>query len=562
MEAGVGENVFLLQRRRSQSRKAVRSRADGRPGSHPRNSKKSVRGKESIRIHAYASGGSRERIKDGISDISYFNAIRCQMKKRQTVYTILFAITIFAVLWACDSKKTTAPTDSSTAHLKVMVKDEYGRPVVGGKLTTNPYNGELITNDEGRAEFENIEIRDYTLYIRRPNFPVYSMLVTPKVNGDEIVFVIPTEQPTAHITFPSNYDFVSTQNIIFEGEGFDPENGVLPDSLLVWSSNVDGELGYGSLLSVDSMSLGEHSISLKVTDFDGKSSNAVIIVSLVDYDPNTFFPMLPDAQWDYSHTTEKFSVVNTAGNIESWLLSNISVVVDKNNIRTTSMNYQVNVLNGTREYRYIVSDYLAKDGNSVIVTKTKENIKIWKGNPYGSPTDELDITTSYSPAFVLLEDVSDPAAGTTQTSNHLMVTWSYKDPYYGIREFSESFHIETTTEIGAMETVDINNQDVPAVPVTVSQSNSVRTWWLNKGIGIVKLSYNTFYITSTREYPTAILMNTNLSGLAGKSLLPAKAAYSFEPSGRTPVNDTPVPAEDGPERMKALREIFAGMAPR
>ena len=62
-----------------------------------------------------------------------------------------------------------------------------------------------------------------------------------------------------------------SQTISFEAETYDPEDGVLPDGSLQWSSSIDGAIGTGALLQIDTLSIGTHTITL---DGDGQRQRA------------------------------------------------------------------------------------------------------------------------------------------------------------------------------------------------------------------------------------------------------------------------------------------------
>lgn len=476
-------------------------------------------------------------------------------------YTLMTALLLIAA--GCGTDSSTDPAGSDYADLTIVVRDDFNRPVVGGNLSSNPPTNIVVTDSVGRATFKDMPVREYTIYLRRPNFPVYTMNLIPDPgNQEEIAFQILSESPSSKIIFPNHVNFVSVYNIRFGGRGTDPEDGVLPDSSLVWTSNVDGLLGYGSELEVETMTNGRHSITLEVMDSDNKTGFHTIDIIIVDYHPDSYFPLPTGAEWIYGHLHEKFSLVNTSGNIESWVLYNVAVSIGNNNVRTSTMSYKVQVVNQAREYRYTIMDYIATEGNKVTVSKTYENIKIWKGNPFGTPSDELNINTVYTPEYVILDDVMTPeTSATPEDVNHVEVTWSYKDPFFGIREFTESFSIHTAISVGAEETITASNISYDAVPVTITQQGSIRKWWLVKGLGLVQFDYNAFAIPPNNIYPTAYLVTSNLANLTQRPAESAPVSRIAATSGE-PVNDTPIPAEEGYERMKALRGILNGLSPR
>jgi hypothetical protein len=63
--------------------------------------------------------------------------------------------------------------------------------------------------------------------------------------------------------FPSGFP------VLLGASAFDPEDRMLPGDAIAWSSSIDGALGTGSELVVDSLSAGTHTITATVTDSDG-----------------------------------------------------------------------------------------------------------------------------------------------------------------------------------------------------------------------------------------------------------------------------------------------------
>lgn len=66
--------------------------------------------------------------------------------------------------------------------------------------------------------------------------------------------------------------------VTFTGSATDPEDGALSGASLVWSSNVDGQIGTGTTFSVSSLSDGLHTVTLTATDSDFNEVKAIVLV--------------------------------------------------------------------------------------------------------------------------------------------------------------------------------------------------------------------------------------------------------------------------------------------
>ena len=96
------------------------------------------------------------------------------------------------------------------------------------------------------------------------------------------VTVLPVNNPpVVTITNPANGStYVVGSNIIFTGTAVDPEDGVI-SNLIQWSSSIDGALGIGASININTLSLGTHIITAIVTDSGGLQDTDNVNVIIV-----------------------------------------------------------------------------------------------------------------------------------------------------------------------------------------------------------------------------------------------------------------------------------------
>lgn len=102
--------------------------------------------------------------------------------------------------------------------------------------------------------------------------------------GEDIsdaMFAIEEKVPEISILSPLQEEgFFRNRTIIFEGAGYDPEDGPLPDSAFSWVSDTDGALAEGYHISVDNLSPGAHIITLSAKDSDGNLATDWIAITV------------------------------------------------------------------------------------------------------------------------------------------------------------------------------------------------------------------------------------------------------------------------------------------
>ncbi len=77
----------------------------------------------------------------------------------------------------------------------------------------------------------------------------------------------PAQPPSAEIVTPMNgASFAAGEEVAFLAAVDDPDGPELPDSAIVWSSDIDGVIGTGRQLGTSTLTAGAHVITLTVTD--------------------------------------------------------------------------------------------------------------------------------------------------------------------------------------------------------------------------------------------------------------------------------------------------------
>ncbi len=88
----------------------------------------------------------------------------------------------------------------------------------------------------------------------------------------DTVFYVPLKGPLNVVGNSGSNVTIFREPVSFRGSAFDPEDGLLQDSALSWTSDLDGALGTGKVLAVADLSPGIHNITLTATD--SHSNNA------------------------------------------------------------------------------------------------------------------------------------------------------------------------------------------------------------------------------------------------------------------------------------------------
>ncbi|HHP7236659.1 MAG TPA: thrombospondin type 3 repeat-containing protein [Desulfobacterales bacterium] len=100
-------------------------------------------------------------------------------------------------------------------------------------------------------------------------------------DDSDATFSVAGKSPDIVILFPLDYtSFFAGEMLICRGRGFDPEDGSLGDEAFSWSSDRDGSFGSGRDVSTDSLSPGDHILTLSARDSDGNIATREVHISV------------------------------------------------------------------------------------------------------------------------------------------------------------------------------------------------------------------------------------------------------------------------------------------
>ena len=144
------------------------------------------------------------------------------------------------------------------------------------------------------------------------------------VGSDSVVTVLNVNcAPSVTILSPQDGNRYDPNTIIgFAGEADDFEDGPLTGASLVWSSNIDGQIGTGTTVA-SQLSLGPHTITLTATDSNGAQDSVSITVEIRD-----------DLWTHYTYANEvvaltqdgNFIWAGTTGGVVKWNILDVSYV--------------------------------------------------------------------------------------------------------------------------------------------------------------------------------------------------------------------------------------------
>lgn len=123
---------------------------------------------------------------------------------------------------------------------------------------------------------------------------VHTINVTATNSGDRQayasirIYVGGNQVPSALIKSPVDGQiFAQGDEMLFEGQGTDPEDAIIDDASFTWESSLDGMLGTGSSFTRSNLTAGNHIITLTVRDSEGAEDAASVSITVKSSDQTT-----------------------------------------------------------------------------------------------------------------------------------------------------------------------------------------------------------------------------------------------------------------------------------
>ncbi|MBF0224810.1 MAG: SUMF1/EgtB/PvdO family nonheme iron enzyme [Desulfobacterales bacterium] len=443
------------------------------------------------------------------------------------IFVLLILIMPILLMLSCDdgnNGKQNAEDEQGYISVGLVLLDEAGNPIEGGNTTrassidcsqTGLHKIQFLAYDEygtglaGTEEYCDIhKIRLNVAPGINRSLKVFGKDVNSKViyKGEVYginvnkgqytpVFVelksvsdnpVTKNPPVVIITSPVNMaSFYEGENITFSANVTDIEDGALSGTSLIWSSDINGQIGFGNSFAISSLWVGSHKVTLTARDSSGLQSSASITI-IINQKGNTVPIVKITSPADNSSFVEGSSIAfaGSATDAEDGTLTGNSLVWDStiNGRLGTGNNLSLNNLSvGTHTIYLTAYDSLgAQQSYSIKVTITQKSNSA-PSVTINSPSNNSSFTQGTSISFS--GSATDPEDGTLSGSS--LVWTSSRDGQLGTgTSFSKSSLTVGTHTVTLTATDSSGASNSSSITVTISSSSPSLQDTITNSIGM------------------------------------------------------------------------------
>jgi len=275
-------------------------------------------------------------------------------------------------------------------------------------LTAISYYNVSITENTTATLPINLTTTNYTMYIDYDGDNVTDETRFPDLNVTNYV-------PTATIILPENNSAYNLgEEIIFSGNGTDPEDGILTNTSLVWISDINGIINYGDSFSISNLSAGRHTITLMINDSLG----------LMDDESVELLINAPDLTLNSSDV-----IISNLNPVEGDIITINATIRNKGLMNAT--NVSVQFFDGLIEFpisNMTITSIEAEDAETVTFSWETAgkmgNHSIFVIIDLDNMIEEMNETNNHASQFILIDEYKAPIAYFTFTPEKPVVDQS------------------------------------------------------------------------------------------------------------------------------------------